>query len=97
MTSTAQGRAVLVSHVSRFFQNACTMRCDIRVIVASILIRSYKMLCAKQGNNVMKYLKIIVGLGLIPLGVFAGSYAIFDGGNEDFFAAILGGLRCFIL
>ncbi len=45
----------------------------------------------------MKYLKIIVGLGLIPLGVFAGSYAIFDGGNGAFLGGILGGILCCLL
>jgi len=45
----------------------------------------------------MKYIKIIIGLGLIPLGVFAGSYVIFDGGNGAFLGGVLGGILCCLL
>lgn len=45
----------------------------------------------------MRYIKIIIGLGLIPLGVFAGSYVIFDGGNGAFLGGILGGILCCLL
>src|SRR3989440_7890441 len=41
----------------------------------------------------MKYLKVIGGLGLIPLSVFAGSFISLGGGS----AAILGGLLGVIL
>jgi len=42
----------------------------------------------------MKYLKVIVGLGLMPLGVFAGSFIRLGGGNGAIIGGILGGLRC---
>ena len=31
----------------------------------------------------MKYLKVIVGLGLIPLGIFAGSFIRLGGGSAS--------------
>jgi hypothetical protein len=45
----------------------------------------------------MKYLKIILGLGLIPLGVFAGSFIRVGGGNGAILGAILGGILCCLL
>jgi len=42
----------------------------------------------------MKYLKVIVGLGLIPLGVFAGSYIGVGGGTGAILGGILGGILC---
>jgi hypothetical protein len=45
----------------------------------------------------MKYLKVMVGLGLIPLGVFAGSFISFGVGNGAILGGILGGiLGCFL-
>ena len=41
----------------------------------------------------MKFLKVIAGLGLIPLGVFAGSFIRLGGGS----AAILGGILAVIV
>jgi hypothetical protein len=37
----------------------------------------------------MKYIKVIVGLGLIPLGVFVGSYINIGGATEQFSAVFL--------
>ena len=45
----------------------------------------------------MKYLKVIVGLGLLPLGVFVGSYIHIGGGNGAILGGILGGILCCIL
>jgi hypothetical protein len=45
----------------------------------------------------MKYLKVIVALGLIPLGVFAGSFIRFGGGNAAILGGILGVILCCIL
>jgi hypothetical protein len=45
----------------------------------------------------MKYLKVIVGLGLIPLGVFAGSFIRLGGGNGAILGGILGVILCCIL
>ena len=42
-------------------------------------------------------MKIIVALGLIPLGVFLGSYIVFDGGNGSVLGGILGGILCCLL
>ena len=41
----------------------------------------------------MKYLKVIVGVGLIPLGIYVGSFISLGSGN----AAILGGIAGVIL
>jgi len=45
----------------------------------------------------MKYLKVIVGLGLIPLGVFAGSFIHLGGGSGAILGGILGVILCCIL
>jgi hypothetical protein len=45
----------------------------------------------------MKYIKIIVGLLLIPLGIFVGSYISLGGGNGAILGGILGGILCCIL
>ena len=45
----------------------------------------------------MKYLKVIVGLGLIPLGVFVGSFISLGGGNGALLGGILGVILCCIL
>jgi hypothetical protein len=45
----------------------------------------------------MKYIKVIVGLGLIPLGVFVGSYINIGGDNGAILSGILGGTLCCIL
>jgi hypothetical protein len=45
----------------------------------------------------MKYLKVIVGLGLIPLGVFFGSFISLGGGNGAILGGIAGGILCCIL
>jgi hypothetical protein len=45
----------------------------------------------------MKYLKVMVGLGLIPLGVFAGSLIRLGGGNAAILGGILGVILCCLL
>ena len=45
----------------------------------------------------MKYLKVIVGLGLIPLCVFAGSFISLGGGNGAILGGIVGVILCCIL
>ena len=45
----------------------------------------------------MKYLKVIIGQGLIPLGVFIGSFIHLSGGNGAIPGGILGMLLCCIL
>jgi hypothetical protein len=45
----------------------------------------------------MKYLKVIVGIGLIPLGAFAGSFLNVGGGNGAILGGILGVILCCIL
>jgi hypothetical protein len=45
----------------------------------------------------MKYLKVMVGLGLIPLGVFAGSFISFGLGNGAILGGILGAILCCLL
>jgi hypothetical protein len=45
----------------------------------------------------MKYLKVIVGLGLIPLGVFAGSFISLGGGNGAILGGIVGAILCCML
>jgi hypothetical protein len=45
----------------------------------------------------MKYLKVIVGLGLIPLGVFAGSFISLGGGNGAILGGIVGVILCCML
>ncbi len=45
----------------------------------------------------MKYLKVIVGLGLIPLGFFAGSFISFGGGSAVILGGILGVILCCML
>lgn len=45
----------------------------------------------------MKYLKVIGSLGLIPLGVFAGSFISLGGGNAAILGGILGVILCCIL
>jgi hypothetical protein len=51
----------------------------------------------KYGMKDMKYLKIIIGLGLIPLGVFAGSFISLGGGSAAILGGIVGGILCCIL
>ena len=45
----------------------------------------------------MKYLKIIVGVGLIPLGVFAGSFISLGGGSGVILGGIVGVILCCML
>jgi hypothetical protein len=45
----------------------------------------------------MKYLKVIVGLGLIPLCVFVGSFISLGGGNGAILGGILGVILCCML
>jgi hypothetical protein len=45
----------------------------------------------------MKYLKVIVGLGLIPLGVFVGSFISLGGGSAVILGGIVGVILCCIL
>ena len=45
----------------------------------------------------MKYLKVIAGLGLIPLCVIAGSFISIGGGNGAVLGGILGLILCCIL
>ena len=45
----------------------------------------------------MKYLKAIVGLGLLPLGAFAGSFINIGGGNGAILGSILGVILCCVL
>jgi len=45
----------------------------------------------------MKYLKVIVGLGLIPLCVFLGSFISLGGGNGAILGGILGVILCCML
>ena len=45
----------------------------------------------------MKYLKVIVGLGLIPLGVFAGSFISLGGGSAVILGGIVGVILCCML
>jgi len=45
----------------------------------------------------MKYLKVIVGLGLIPLGIFAGSLIRLGGGSAVILGGFLGVLLCCML
>jgi hypothetical protein len=45
----------------------------------------------------MKYMKVIVGLALIPLGVLIGSFISIGGGSVAIFGGILGGILCYIL
>ncbi len=45
----------------------------------------------------MKYLKVIVGLGLIPFGVFLGSFVSLGGGNGAILGGIAGLILCCIL
>ena len=45
----------------------------------------------------MKYLKVIVGLGLIPLGIFAGSFIRLGGGSAVILGGIVGVILCCML
>lgn len=45
----------------------------------------------------MKYVKVIVGLGLIPLGAFVGSFISLGGGNGSILGGIAGLILCCIL
>ncbi len=45
----------------------------------------------------MKYVKLIVALGLIPLGIFIGSYISIGGGSAAILGGILGIILCCIL
>jgi len=45
----------------------------------------------------MKYLKVIVGLGLIPLGVFVGSFISLGGGSAVVLGGIVGVILCCML
>ena len=45
----------------------------------------------------MKYLKVIVGLGLIPLGVFVGSFISLGGGSAVILGGIVGVILCCML
>lgn len=45
----------------------------------------------------MKYLKILVGLGLVPLGAFAGSYVIIADGTGVVLGTVVGGILCCLL
>lgn len=45
----------------------------------------------------MKYMKIIAGLGLIPLGVFVGSFINIGAGNGAILGGILGLILCCLL
>ncbi|HXX76966.1 MAG TPA: hypothetical protein VEI53_00620 [Ktedonobacteraceae bacterium] len=45
----------------------------------------------------MKYLKVIVGLGFIPIGVFVGSFISLGGGNGSILGGIAGIILCCIL
>ena len=45
----------------------------------------------------MKYLKVIVGLGLIPLGVLVGSFISLGGGSAVILGGIIGVILCCIL
>jgi hypothetical protein len=71
--------------------------CDIHGLAASIRLRDHETGRNKQGGISMKYIKVIVGLGLIPLGVFVGSYISIGGGNGAILGGILGGTLCCIL
>src|SRR5712692_9007942 len=62
-----------LSKGNRCQNNACRLRCDFLVTAASIQIRDKKARWYKKGSTSMKYVKVIVGLGLIPLGVLVGS------------------------
>src|SRR5690349_9436212 len=66
-------------------------------MAASIHLRDHKTGRNKQGGISMKYIKVIVGLGLIPFGVFVGSYINIGGGNGAILGGILGGILCCIL
>lgn len=45
----------------------------------------------------MQYQKVIIRLGLIPLGVFIGSHISLGGGSAAILGGILGGILCCIL
>ena len=45
----------------------------------------------------MKYLKVIVGLGFIPLGVFVGSFISLGGGSAIILGGIVGVILCCML
>lgn len=45
----------------------------------------------------MKYLKVIGGLGLIPLGVFVGSFIPLGEGNAALLGGMLGVILCCLL
>jgi hypothetical protein len=45
----------------------------------------------------MKYVKVIAGLGLIPLGAFVGSFISRGGGNGAIIGGIAGLILCCIL
>ena len=45
----------------------------------------------------MKYLKVIVGLVIIPLGVFAGSFISLGSGNGALLGGFVGVILCCIL
>ncbi len=73
------------------------VRCDIQVTATSIRTRDNQTRHNKQGKKSMKYVKVIVGLGLIPLGVFVGSYITIGAGNGTIIGGIIGGfLWCVI-
>src|SRR5947209_20260172 len=69
------------------------MRYYIHAPAASIQVDIRKRYAIKQGDASMKYIKIIVGLGLIALGAFIGSHISIGGGS----AALLGGIAGAIL
>jgi hypothetical protein len=45
----------------------------------------------------MKYLKVIIGLRLIPLGVFVGSFISLGGGSAVILGGIVGVILCCML
>lgn len=45
----------------------------------------------------MKHMKVIAGLGLIPLGVFVGSFISIGAGNGAILGGILGVILCCML
>lgn len=45
----------------------------------------------------MKYLKLILGLALIPLGIFIGSFIHLGRGTGAIIGGILGGVLCCVL
>jgi hypothetical protein len=62
-----------------------------------IIEKIFQAISNKHGAIIMKYIKVIVGLALIPLGVLGGSYIHLGNGSAAILGGILGGVFCCIL